>query len=173
MLVIPRFLPHRIIIAISVSLIGSFTLNPAARADHQAISSERPPTASELAIKVYKSPSCGCCGDWIKHLEQNGFIVHSINENNMSLIKQQLGVPQNLQSCHTAVVDGFLVEGHVPATDIKQMASQRPAIKGLSVPGMPIGSPGMEMGSRTEAFKVIAFKEDGSALVVNAYPKNH
>ncbi len=122
-----------------------------------------------LSITVYKSASCGCCGDWAEHLEQQGFEVTSINQSNMSLIKQQLGVPIELQSCHTATVNGYLVEGHVPAADIKNMVNQSSSVRGLAVPGMPIGSPGMEMGDRKEAFKVISFREDGSTQVVNEY----
>ncbi len=166
----PRFLLKKIIFAVTASLVALLVMSSPLRADGKPENDTQSPSASDLTIKVYKSPSCGCCGDWIKHLEQNGFTVHSVNQNNMSLIKQQLGVPQNLQSCHTGVVNGYLVEGHVPAADVKQMVTHRPAIKGLSVPGMPIGSPGMEMGSRKEAFKVISFKADGSALVVNSYP---
>lgn len=160
----------KIIFVVTTCLVSLFVMSSLIRADSKPVNGTHPLSASDLTIKVYKSPSCGCCGDWIKHLEQNGFTVHSVNQNNMSLIKQQMGVPQNLQSCHTGVINGYLVEGHVPAADVRQMVTHRPAIKGLSVPGMPIGSPGMEMGSRVEAFKVISFKADGSALVVNSYP---
>ena len=109
-------------------------------------------------ITVYKSPTCGCCSKWITHLEEEGFEVDRRDLMNVTPIKQNLSVPQRLSSCHTAVVDGYVVEGHVPADDIKRLLNERPDVTGLAVPGMPIGSPGMEVPGRgVDPYDVIAF----------------
>jgi hypothetical protein len=98
------------------------------------------------ALTVYMSPSCGCCGGWVRHVRENGFRVERRDLADVTPMKRQLGVPQALWSCHTALVDGYAVEGHVPATDIKRLLRERPKAIGLSAPGMPAGSPGMEQG---------------------------
>ncbi|MGR9053127.1 MAG: DUF411 domain-containing protein, partial [Gammaproteobacteria bacterium] len=103
---------------------------------------------TETEVVVYRSPSCGCCGKWIEHLRENNFNVKEIAVDDMSVIKKRYGVPNNLASCHTALVDGYVVEGHVPASDIKALLSSKAKINGIAVPGMPTGSPGMEMGGR-------------------------
>ncbi|MES9870093.1 MAG: DUF411 domain-containing protein [Sedimenticola sp.] len=121
-------------------------------------------TASAEEIVVYKSPTCGCCNDWIKHLEKNGFSVQAHDKNIMSEIKQELGVPRRLQSCHTAKVNGYVIEGHVPADLISKMLREKPQIKGLSVPGMPMGSPGME-GPRKDDYNIVTFTESGKTSV--------
>ncbi len=115
-------------------------------------------------IVVYKSPTCGCCNKWIDHMKANGFTVEAHNNPDMQPIKQRIGVPSNLQSCHTAVVDGYVFEGHVPADVVIRMLKEKPAIKGLAVPGMPMGSPGME-GSRKDAYDVVTFDQDGRTTV--------
>ncbi len=115
-------------------------------------------------IVVYKSPTCGCCSKWIDHMKANGFTVEAHNSPDMQPIKQQIGVPPNLQSCHTAVVDGYVIEGHVPADVVARILTEKPAIKGLAVPGMPMGSPGME-GSRKDAYDVVTFDQDGRTTV--------
>ena len=131
--------------------------------------SESYSTHSTPNIIVYKGATCGCCDDWIDHLEDHDFIVDTQNKDNMNLAKLQLGgVPRNLQSCHTAKIGGYIVEGHVHADQIAKMLKEKPSIKGLTVPGMPIGSPGME-GSRNEAYDVLAFNEDGSFTVYASY----
>ncbi len=112
-------------------------------------------------IVVYKSPTCGCCNAWIDHLKENGFSVEARNQSDMTSIKDAMGVPRNLRSCHTAQVGGYLVEGHVPAELITQMLTEKPEIHGLSVPGMPMGSPGME-GPRNDPYDILAFSKDGS-----------
>ena len=123
----------------------------------------------ELPIAtVYKSPTCGCCGKWISHLEANGFKVVAKNSNDLATIKQQLGIQLQYQSCHTAKIGNYIVEGHVPATDIKRMLAEKPDISGLVVPGMPMGSPGME-GSRVDNYDVIAIKEGGEATIYSSY----
>lgn len=141
----------------------------------QVLADSQPATANtadntheQLAITVYKSPSCGCCGDWAIHLEQHGFQVTPVNLADLSSVKTRLGVPQRLRSCHTAVIGDFVIEGHVPAEDIKTLVAQRNGY-GLAVPGMPVGSPGMEMGDRKEAFEVIAFDRDGGIKTVKEY----
>ncbi|MCL6417645.1 DUF411 domain-containing protein [Aestuariirhabdus sp. Z084] len=121
-------------------------------------------------VSVYKSPSCGCCGSWIKHLEESGFKVEAHNRDNMNPIKRQAGLTPAIASCHTAFVDGYVVEGHVPANDIKRMLTERPDIKGISVPGMPVGSPGMEMGDRVDAYDVVSFDDKGNTKVFHSYP---
>ena len=118
-------------------------------------------------VVVYKSPTCGCCAKWIDHLEDNGFNVEVHDRQNMNPVKDGLGIPRHLQSCHTAEVGGYLVEGHVPAGDIKRLLEERPAIKGLAVPGMPMGSPGME-GPRKDPYDVLAFDEGGNPSVYSS-----
>lgn len=117
-------------------------------------------TASAGAIEVYHSPQCGCCGDWIDYLERHGFEVTSRHTEDLGPVKAEYGVDGQLEACHTAVIDGYVVEGHVPAEEIRQMLAEQPDIRGLAVPGMPHGSPGME-GPRNEAYKVLQFTEDG------------
>lgn len=119
-------------------------------------------------VTVYKSPSCGCCNKWIEHLQENGFKVRSINTSNMNELKKEKNVPLKLSSCHTAVINGYVIEGHVPADDIKNLLSERRNITGLSVPGMPIGSPGME-GARTDHYQVLEFNQHGNTAVANEY----
>jgi len=117
-----------------------------------------------IPIKVYKDPNCGCCKEWVKHLEANGFKVETMDMPDLSLLKQKYGVKQELQACHTAIVGGYVVEGHVPADVIKQMLKEKPAIAGLAVPGMPQGSPGMESASK-ERYNVLTFNRAGRTTV--------
>lgn len=114
--------------------------------------------APALAITVWKSPSCGCCGAWVEHLKRNGFTATVVETDEIQHIKKQRGVPSELASCHTAEIGGYIVEGHVPASAILRLLSEKPAARGLSVPGMPIGSPGME-GGTPEAYDVVLFGE--------------
>ena len=109
---------------------------------------------------VYKSPTCGCCTKWIDHLEENGIDVEARDVRDVTPIKQSNGVPPGMSSCHTALVGGYFIEGHVPAEDVKRLLKERPEIAGLTVPGMPIGSPGME-GPRPERYRVFAVGRDG------------
>jgi hypothetical protein len=127
--------------------------------------------ADPLAIDVYRDPNCGCCKAWIEHLEDNGFAVNDVVESDMVSVKIRLGVPPEMASCHTAVIEDRFVEGHVPAADILA-ARVRPDLIGLAVPGMPIGSPGMEMGARQDPFDVIALDSSGTPEVFNSYPGN-
>lgn len=123
--------------------------------------------ASEV-VDVYRDPNCGCCKQWIAHLRDNGFTVNDHVEPNMSAVKQRLGVAPRLASCHTAVIDGKFVEGHVPAEQVRLLA-QRDDLVGVAVPGMPIGSPGMEMGARKDAYQVIGLTRKGRDTVVAEY----
>ncbi|MDZ4079779.1 MULTISPECIES: DUF411 domain-containing protein [Hydrocarboniphaga] len=116
-------------------------------------------------VVVYKSPTCHCCSKWVEHLRVAGFTVSVKNENAMNPLKTRLGVPADLASCHTALVHGYLIEGHVPAEDIRRLLAERPKAKGLAVPGMPIGSPGMEQGDRVDRYEVVLFSDDAPASV--------
>ena len=116
-------------------------------------------------IKVFKSASCGCCGGWIKHLEENGFKVEYQNVQDIHKYKQKANVPGKLQSCHTAFVDGYAIEGHVPAEDIKKMLTETPAIRGIAVPGMPMGSPGMDFGDQKQAYNTVSYTLNGKTAV--------
>lgn len=117
-----------------------------------------------VAIKVYKTPQCGCCKAWVKHLRDNGFAVETMDMPDLSLVKQKYGVKPALQSCHTAIVNGYVVEGHVPADVIVKLLRERPAVAGVAVPGMPMGSPGMEGGSK-QAYDVLTFDRAGRTRV--------
>ncbi len=139
---------------------------PAAGAATAAAQAGRAGQAAEAALPtvlVHKSPSCGCCGVWVEHLRQAGFNVDVRDVDDMGPVKQRLGVPHGKGSCHTAEVGGYLVEGHVPAEDVKRLLAQRPAARGLVLPGMPMGSPGMEMpDGRVQPYTVELVAQDGS-----------
>ena len=119
---------------------------------------------STSLLTVYKSPTCGCCREWIDHLKDTGFETDVINRNNLSGIKSKFGIPNKAQSCHTAIYDDkYFFEGHIPSKLIMQFLESPPEnAKGLTVPGMPTGSPGMESGNKFQAYKVWLMKEDGS-----------
>jgi hypothetical protein len=117
--------------------------------------------ASQPTIEVARSPSCGCCGDWIDHMRAAGFTVNDRLIDDLAPLKAQLGVPADLQSCHTGIVEGYAIEGHVPAEDVLRLLRERPSATGLAVPGMPLGSPGMEVGGQTEPYEVILFSASG------------
>ena len=122
--------------------------------------------ADTATLTVYKSPTCGCCADWVDHVEASGLKAEVHDMPDVGPVKSELGVPGNLTSCHTAVVGGYFVEGHVPADVIKRMLRERPQIAGIAVPGMPIGSPGMEGdGSRRDRYDIIAIGRDGRTSV--------
>ena len=123
--------------------------------------------ATEDAIEVWKSATCECCVNWVKHLEANGFAVevNAADPTMRDRIKRQAGIGEKLASCHTAKIDGYVVEGHVPAADIKRLIAERPDALGLTVPGMPVGSPGMEQGDETEPYDTLLIKKDGNAEI--------
>jgi hypothetical protein len=125
--------------------------------------------ADLIPIEVHRDANCGCCKKWISHLEANGFKVEDHVESNMSEFKQQHGVPPRLASCHTGLINGKFVEGHVPADQVLAL-SKRNDLLGVAAPGMPMGSPGMEMDGMSDAYQVIGLKKDGSDVVVADYP---
>jgi len=115
-------------------------------------------------VTVYKSPNCGCCGRWVDHLEANGFRVEVHDVADMQSIRRDHAVPETLASCHTAEIDGYIIEGHVPAADIARLLEEKPAVRGLAVPDMVTGSPGME-GPDPEAYEVLSFDASGQTAV--------
>lgn len=124
-----------------------------------------------IAADVWKGPTCGCCNDWITHLEANGFSVTAYNEGN-SAARARLGMPLRFGSCHTADIGGYAIEGHVPAREIHRLLEEQPDAVGLTVPGMPIGSPGMDgsvYGGRRDPYDVLLIGRDGSARVYQSY----
>jgi len=127
---------------------------------------------SAPTMTVYSSPTCGCCIKWVEHLQEHGFSVEKINTEQLRQKKMELGVPQRLSSCHTGVIGDYVVEGHVPAEQVKRLLTTKPDVRGLSVPGMPIGSPGMERGDRYDPYDVVVFRADGSAGVFASYHQN-
>jgi len=119
-----------------------------------------------VKLTVFKSPTCGCCSKWVDHVKAAGFTVEVHDEEEMDPVKDRLGVPPDLRSCHTAQLDGYLIEGHVPAEDIKRLQAERPKVAGLAVPGMPKSTPGMAVpGEPAEPYTVVAFQKDGSTQV--------
>jgi hypothetical protein len=122
----------------------------------------------EPTITVYKDPSCGCCKSWIEHLIKHGYGVDAKDTPAMAEVKHPLGVPDALTSCHTAVVNGYLIEGHVPAADIARLLKEKPKVAGLAVPGMVTGSPGME-GPSKQHYQVLSFDKNGKTRVFASY----
>lgn len=120
-------------------------------------------------VEVYKTPTCGCCGLWVKHLQENGFTARVTDMDDLSALKKKHGVPAKAGSCHTAVVNGYVLEGHVPAADVKRLLIERPAVAGLAVPGMPLGSPGMEFGNTKQPYNVLSFDKTGQTKVFSSY----
>ena len=159
----PSATPHttrRTWMATAMALLATSTLPVAAKA------------AAPTAVEVWKDPECGCCKDWVDHLQANGFQV-KVHESGNNAVRARLGLPQKLGSCHTALVGGYLIEGHVPASDVRALLLQKPDALGLAVPGMPIGSPGMDgpaYGGRKDAYAVLLVARDGSTRVFKNYP---
>lgn len=123
------------------------------------------------SIEVWKDPSCGCCKDWVTHLEKSGFTV-KVHQNGNDVVRGRLGMPRSLGSCHTALVGGYAIEGHVPATEIQRLLKEKPVAVGLSVPGMPVGSPGMDSAyykGIKNPYDVLLVSKDGSSRVYHAY----
>ena len=130
-----------------------------------------PSTHALPVIDVYKSPTCTCCSKWVEHLRERGFTVRTTDTQDVASIKASHRVPPELQSCHTALVDDYVIEGHVPAADVQRLLAERPGITGLAVGGMPIGSPGMEMpGRQTQPYNVVAFDKSGETRVFATHP---
>jgi hypothetical protein len=122
--------------------------------------------SSAPAVTVFKSATCGCCSQWIEHMRSNGFVVKSMDVEDVGTIKTQYGVPESAGSCHTALVGGYVVEGHVPASAVKRLLAEKPKVVGIAVPGMPAGSPGMEVPSgRVDPYNVVSFDTAGKTSV--------
>jgi hypothetical protein len=127
----------------------------------------------KILVEVWKDPNCGCCKDWVTHLESSGFAV-KVNESGNDAMRAKLGMPQKLGSCHTALVGGYAIEGHVPASDIRRLLKDKPVAVGLSVPGMPVGSPGMDSpvyGKRRDPYDVLLVLKSGESRVYASYNK--
>ena len=140
-------------LAAALGLLGSMAV---------AVAEELPP------MTVWKTPWCGCCGKWVEHMRAAGFKVEVQNVANLDTVKRLAAVRDQLQSCHTASVGGYAIEGHVPATDVKRLLKTRPKVRGLAVPGMPSGSPGMENGER-DPYDVLTFTADGKTKVFSSH----
>lgn len=131
-------------------------------------------TTAPAVVEVWKDPECGCCKDWVAHLEADGFKV-KVNETGNNAARTRLGVGKKYGSCHTGVIAGYTLEGHVPASEIKRLLKEKPDAVGLAVPGMPVGAPGMDgavYGGRKDAFDVLLLAKDGSAKVYQHYEWN-
>ncbi len=120
-------------------------------------------------VVVYKSPYCGCCASWAKRLTRAGFTITVRNVEDLDPVKRRYKVPGRLEACHTAVVDGYVVEGHVPVASIRRMLRERPEIAGIAVPGMPAGAPGMDAGGRRDPYDVLTFTADGAVATYESY----
>jgi hypothetical protein len=116
-------------------------------------------------VEVWRSPTCGCCGAWIKHLQENGFATKVNMVDDTSAARKAAGIPERLGSCHTGKVGGYAIEGHVPAADIRKLLATKPQAVGLAVPGMPVGSPGMEQGNLKQPYDVLLVKANGTTEV--------
>jgi hypothetical protein len=127
--------------------------------------------AAENSVEVWKSATCKCCINWVKHLEANGFAVkvNAADPSMLERIKRQSGIGDKLASCHTAKIGPYVIEGHVPAPDIKRLVAEQPDALGLTVPGMPVGSPGMEQGAETEPYDVLLINKDGTTETFASY----
>ena len=170
--VFPRRLAMLLALTVTAACNRAGGAEAAPQSDTQAVASA--PQATQVAqpakgppvrMVVYKTPTCGCCRAWVDHVKAAGFEVEVQDMVDVSPVKNEHGVPQHLGSCHTALVDGYVIEGHVPADVIRRLLSERPQVAGIAVPGMPAGSPGMEMGDRKDPYDIIAFARDGKVSV--------
>ena len=123
-----------------------------------------PAPADLPVVTVYKTASCACCRGWVDHLRAEGFTVETVDLPDLHAVKEQRGVPHELESCHTGVVGGYVVEGHVPAEDVRRLLAERPEAIGIAVPGMPIGSPGMEQGDTRQPYEVLLLTDAGTSV---------
>ena len=130
-----------------------------------------PALATPNQIEVFKTPTCGCCSAWVEHMARAGFAVQArdVDQETLWSLKDRAGVTSELSSCHTAFIDGYFVEGHVPAGDVQRLLTERPDALGLTVPGMPVGSPGMEMGNQRDAYDTLLVLRNGSTAVFESH----
>ncbi|MGH8856797.1 MAG: DUF411 domain-containing protein [Polaromonas sp.] len=124
----------------------------------------------QTQITVWKNPDCGCCGEWVAHLRKSGFEVVTHDVKDTAPIRLKLGLPAKFGSCHTASLGNYVIEGHVPAQELRRLLCEKPKARGLAVPGMPVGSPGMEMGNASDAYDVLLVLTDGSSRIYQSYP---
>jgi hypothetical protein len=136
-----------------------------------AAAQQKPAATAAQKVTVYKTSSCGCCRLWVDHLKASGFDVQAMDVSaaDVRAVSKAAGLPDDGVSCHTAKVGNYVVEGHVPASDIKRMLKEKPAIAGIAAPGMPMGSPGMEQGGAKEAYDVVSFTKDGKMTVYSKH----
>ena len=127
--------------------------------------SPQPAVQQPATVTVFKDPNCGCCKLWADHLRKHAFTVVTKDTSDVRPVKRSGRVPEKLHSCHTAFVNGYVIEGHVPAADIQRLLKEKPKVAGLAVGGMPVGSPGMEVGNRKDPYDVVAFNRDGTTRV--------
>lgn len=160
-------MPRTATLVVSVFALVVTSVAATARSSELPLQGQPHGTAAKPVMQVYKSPTCGCCAKWVEHAKDAGFDVRvvDLDEAKLDAQKTKLGVSPRLQSCHTATVNGYVVEGHVPAADIWRMLKDKPAIVGLAAPGMPRGSPGMEMGSAKDRYDVVSFDKTGGSKV--------
>lgn len=149
-------------------VIAAIGLSACGEQSHSPIATVQ--AAAQPQLVVYKNASCGCCKVWVEHMRQHGFapVVHDVD--NLNPIKEEAGIPYGMGSCHTAQVGGYFVEGHVPAEQVLRLLKEKPKAKGLTVPGMPIGSPGMEQGDVKQPYEVHLVNADGTTSVYAKYP---
>jgi hypothetical protein len=133
------------------------------------IKAETIETFKPVDIVVYRSPTCICCGKWLEHLKKNNFNVKDIITDNVLAIKNKYGISEAMASCHTAIVDSYVIEGHVPANDIMKLLKTKPKIVGIAVPGMPNETPGMEMGNSKDSYNVMSFDKENRYEIFNSY----
>jgi len=167
---------HLLLVSVLFALSGCFDSSDMTdQKTEQAVTELSAPTATNLDMNIYKSPTCGCCGDWVTHVSQAGFVTRSYDINNLTQLKAEKGLKPEYRSCHTAVSkEGYIFEGHVPAKFIQQFLAEQPeGALGLSVPGMPVGSPGMEMGDRYDSYNVLQINLDGTAQIYAHVQGNH
>jgi hypothetical protein len=145
-------------------MLGAFAIAAAATAGGLLVWETHPQPGPDTLV-VHKRPTCNCCAKWIKHVEAAGFDVAVRNESSTDATRRELGVPRALGACHTAIIQGYVIEGHVPVQDIQRLLRERPPGKGLAVAGMPIGSPGMEQGERRDPYEVLLFQANGETSV--------
>ena len=126
-------------------------------------------SAFATQVTLYKSPTCGCCTEWANHIKAEGFEVKVVHQQSNVKLRNKFGISRELTSCHTAVVEGYVIEGHVPVQDIKRLLKEKPKVAGLSVPGMPASSPGMDVPGNTDAYQVVAFTKEGRKYIYNQY----
>jgi len=162
-----HFLSQTLLAGVVVSLPGALRAQSTAQGTTPSAAQGRTGATPLPPLTVYKSATCGCCRAWVDHMRGAGFTVRTVDTEDLGRVKGELGVPSALQSCHTAVIGAFLVEGHVPAADVKRLLAQKPAVRGLGVPGMPVGSPGMEQGDPRDydRYEVMAFTAQGQTSV--------